>query len=58
MGPDGDVIAEAELAWEQEKTVFLRKDQIQFKGVWQNKGWTVITEDTPATSVELSGVIV
>ena len=53
MGPDGGVIAEAELAWEHEKTVFLRQDQSEFKDVWEEKGWTVFTEDTPVTSIIL-----
>lgn len=52
MGPDGDVIAEAELAWENLKVVFLRKDQKEFKKIWESKKWTVITEDTPLSQID------
>lgn len=43
MGVDGSIIAEAELAWEQLKIVFLRNDQSEFKGIWEKEGWKVIT---------------
>jgi len=53
MGSDGDIIAKAELAWENEKTVFLRSDQCDFKKIWEEKGWRVLTEETPITSIRL-----
>lgn len=55
MGSDGSVIAEAELAWEKHKTVFLRNDQRSFKEIWEGMNWTVITESTPLSQIEFNG---
>lgn len=46
MGPDGSVIAKAELAWELLKIVLLRRDQKQFASIWEERNWTVATEET------------
>jgi hypothetical protein len=42
----GEVIAEAEVAWEQEMVALLRADQQEFKEVFEAAGWKVYMADS------------
>jgi len=39
---NGDVIAEAELAWVQQQLVVLLPHQAEYQPVWSAKGWCVV----------------
>ncbi len=42
----GASIAEAEMAWEDVKVVYLTKDQMDYKQKFEQAGWSVITDET------------
>jgi hypothetical protein len=42
---NGDVVAEAELAWSQAKLVLLMKEHMSSSEVWQAYGWKVRLAD-------------
>ena len=42
---DGEIIAEAELCWPQEKIAGLLEDQLEHRGVFEKRGWQVVTLD-------------
>jgi DEAD/DEAH box helicase domain-containing protein len=42
----GAVIAEAEMAWEERKIAYLLPEQEEYRTVFENQGWAVITDCT------------
>jgi len=42
---DGDVVAEAELAWLQRKLVLLLPEHAMSAPVWQANGWTIVVAE-------------
>jgi DEAD/DEAH box helicase domain-containing protein len=42
---DGDVVAEAELAWLQRKLVLLLPEHVMSAPVWQVNGWTIVVAE-------------
>ena len=48
----GAGIAEAEMAWEEKKIVYLLPDQEAYRSIFENQGWAVITDTTePAITI-------
>ena len=48
----GAGIAEAEMAWEEKKIVYLLPDQEEYRSIFENQGWAVITDTTePAITI-------
>ncbi|NCT69100.1 MAG: DEAD/DEAH box helicase [Rhodanobacteraceae bacterium] len=45
--PSGEVMAEAELAWEGARVVVLAEHQIDLRGPWEAEGWMVIDARQP-----------
>lgn len=45
INTSGSVIGEGELAWEEEKVVFLLNEQLRNKKQFLNEGWTIFTTD-------------
>jgi hypothetical protein len=42
---NGDVVAEAELAWSKFKLVLLMKEHMSSSEIWQDHGWKVLLAD-------------
>jgi DEAD/DEAH box helicase domain-containing protein len=43
---DGEILAEAELGWEEARVVALLQEQMDERGVWETGGWRVLLLDT------------
>ena len=48
----GIIVAEAEMAWEDKKVVYLTSDQVgDNKQIFEDEGWTVVTSNNDIESV-------
>ncbi|MDR2353942.1 MAG: hypothetical protein LBF22_12470, partial [Deltaproteobacteria bacterium] len=54
---NGEVIAEAEMAWIEMKTVFLIPEQMSFAQIFTNNDWIVLTSESPITLNSFQGRI-